>query len=213
MFVFIENNFLQHLGYLFTFLALTIRDVFWLRITLAIAQILLGVYQISIHRYDVVIWNGVFTVVNFYHIVRIMRDRKPVYIPNELQDIYKNIFKNFSSKEFMNFVALGEYKNSNEEQIVEEGQIQKHLLLILDGSVHVQREGKHLNTLSRGEFIAEMSLITNEPASADIFSNKSLKYIAWNQNELRHLQRSNKDLWIKLHNILSQDLINKIKNN
>ena len=91
MFVFIENNFLQHLGYLFTFLALTIRDVFWLRITLAIAQILLGVYQISIHRYDVVIWNGVFTVVNFYHIVRIMKDRKPVYIPNELQDFYKNI--------------------------------------------------------------------------------------------------------------------------
>ena len=66
--------------------------------------------------------------------------------------------------------------------------------------------------MKRGKFIAEMSLITNEPASADIFSNKSLKYIAWNQDELRHLQKSNKELWIKLHNILSKDLINKIKN-
>jgi len=212
MFEFIGNNFLQHLGYLFTFLALSIKDVLWLRVTLAIAQIVLGIYQISIQRYDVVIWNSVFTIVNFYHIIRIIQDRKPIYVPEELQDIYKNIFKDFSSKEFMNFIALGESKNSNEEQLIKEGMIQKNLYLILDGSVNVQRENKHLSTLGRGKFIAEMSLITNEPASADIFSNKSLKYIAWNQDELRHLQKSNKELWIKLHNILSKDLINKIKN-
>ena len=56
-----------------------------------------------------------------------------------------------------------------------------------------------------------MSLITDEPASADIYSNERMNYIVWNQEELKHFKKTNKDLWIKLHNILSKDLINKIK--
>ena len=45
-----------------------------------------------------------------------------------------------------------------------------------------------LNTLGRGKFIAEMSLITDEPASANIYSNNNVEYIAWNQNELNHFR-------------------------
>ena len=56
-----------------------------------------------------------------------------------------------------------------------------------------------------------MSLITNEPANADIYSNDDMKYIVWKQEELKHFEKTNKDLWIKLHNILSKDLIEKIK--
>ena len=51
-----------------------------LRVILAIAQILAGVYQVMIGRYDVVIWNGVFTIVNVYHIIRIINERKVVFI-------------------------------------------------------------------------------------------------------------------------------------
>ena len=40
-----ENVFIQHLGYIFTFLALSVKDVLWLRIILATAQITLGVYS------------------------------------------------------------------------------------------------------------------------------------------------------------------------
>ena len=39
-----ENVFIQHLGYIFTFLALSVKDVLWLRIILATAQITLGIY-------------------------------------------------------------------------------------------------------------------------------------------------------------------------
>ena len=38
-----------------------------------------------------------------------------------------------------------------------------------------------------------------------------MEYNSWNQTELKHFQTSNKNLWIKLHNILSKDLIDKIK--
>ena len=211
MFNLIDEIIIQHLGFIFTFLALSVRDMLRLRIILAIAQILAGVYQVMIGRYDVVIWNGVFTVVNIYHIVRIINERKIVFIPDEIKDIYENIFGDFTTKEFMNFWNLGNYKNSSNSLIIKEGEKQNNLLLILDGEVTVKRQDEILNKLGRGKFIAEMSLITNEPATADIYSNKNVKYISWNQDELKHFQVSNKDLWIKLHNILSKDLIQKIK--
>ena len=202
---------IQHLGYLFTFLALSVKDMFRLRVILAIAQVLSGLYQAQIGRYDVVIWNGVFTIVNIYHIIRIINERKIIFIPNEIKDIYENIFSDFTTKEFMNFWNLGVYKDSNNSLLIKEGEKQNNLYLVIEGQVSVKRNKKVLNTLSRGKFIAEMSLITNEPATADIYSDKKMKYISWNQNELKHFQVSNKDLWIKLHNILSNDLIRKIK--
>ena len=78
-----ENAIIQHLGYIFTFLALSVKDVLWLRVILATAQIILGIYQFIEVRYDVVFWNTIFTFVNFYHIVRIINERKPVIIPDE----------------------------------------------------------------------------------------------------------------------------------
>tara|TARA_A100001011_G_C14319281_1_gene849646 strand:- start:2230 stop:2883 length:654 start_codon:yes stop_codon:yes gene_type:complete len=211
MFILIDEIIIQHLGYLFTFLALSVKDMLRLRIILAIAQILSGLYQAQVGRYDVVLWNGIFTIVNVYHIIRIINERKIVLIPDEIKDIYEKIFSNFTSKEFMNFWSLGNYNNSSNSLIIKEGEKQNNLLLILNGEVTVKRGETILNKLGRGKFIAEMSLITNEPATADIYSNENIKYISWNQNELKHFQVSNKNLWIKLHNILSKDIIEKIK--
>ena len=121
------------------------------------------------------------------------------------------MFKNFTTKEFINFWNLGDYKIIKNSQIVLEGKQQEHLLLILSGEASVIKENKVINTLGRGKFVGEMSLITNEPASADIISKNEIKYIMWDQQMLKHFEQTNKDLWIKLHNILSKDLIDKIK--
>ena len=193
MFDLIKDSYIQHLGYLFTFLALSVKDMLRLRIILAIAQILLGFYQLSVLRFDVVIWNTIFTVVNIYHIIRIINERKIVFIPDEIKDIYNNIFNDFTSREFMNFWSLGEYKKSSDTLLIKEGEKQKHLYLILKGDVTVKRNKNILNTLGRGKFIAEMSLITDEPASANIYSNNNMEYITWNQTELKHFQSSNKN--------------------
>ena len=64
------SYFIQHLGYLVTFLAISIKDVLWFRSVLAIAQILLGIYQWLVGRIDIAIWNlGKYKVINDSQIV------------------------------------------------------------------------------------------------------------------------------------------------
>ena len=85
------------------------------------------------------------------------------------------------------------------------------LFLILSGSVEVVKSGKHLANLSRGNFIAEMSFLSGEPASADIIAKGDVQYITWNQDKLKSLEQLNSELLIKIQNILGKDLVGKIK--
>ena len=206
-----ESNIIQHLGYIFTFSALSIKDVLWLRVILATAQIILGVYQFLVQRYDVVIWNTIFTIVNMYHIVRIINERKPVQIPDAIKDIYEKIFFNLTTKEFMDYWNLGEYCTGNNSNIINEGEKQDSLFLILTGEAIVKQKSKEVASLSRGDFIAEISLLTKQPAMADVFLDKKVEYIKWNQDKIRYFQTSNIGFWSKLHHVLSRDLIKKIK--
>ena len=206
-----ENSVIQHLGYIFTFLALSVKDVLWLRVILATAQITLGIYQFIEQRYDVVFWNGVFTIVNLYHIIRIMNDRKPVLVPNEIKDIYENIFFNLTTKEFMDYWNLGEPSIGNDSNIINEGEKQENLFLILEGRGVVTQSSNEIASLSRGDFIAEISFLTEEPASANVFLSNDVKYIKWSQEQIREFQTTNIGFWSKLHHVLSRDLIKKIK--
>jgi len=206
-----ENNIIQHLGYIFTFLALSVKDVLWLRIILATAQIVLGIYQFIIQRYDVVFWNTIFTFVNVYHILRIINDRKPVKVPDEIKDIYKNIFFNLTAKEFMYYWNLGEFCVGMNNTIINEGEKQEHLFLILEGEAIVEQNSNKIASLSRGDFIAEISFLTEQPATADVFLDDNVKYMKWEQSKIRHFQKTNIGFWSKLHHVLTRDLIKKIK--
>lgn len=211
MFNIFSTDIIQHLGYIFTFLALSIKDVLWLRIVLAMAQLTLGVYQFITVRYDVVFWNFIFTCVNLYHILRIIQERKPVKIPEEIKDIYTKLFNKMTSREFVYFWNLGELYIDQNKTIIKEGHKVENLYLVLEGSPVVSRESEKLAMLSRGNFIAEMSLVTEEPATADVIFNKKVKCMLWDQAQIRHLKKSNPDFWIKLHDVLSSDLIKKMK--
>ncbi len=54
------------------------------------------------------------------------------------------------------------------DSIVDEGTMGVGFYLILDGKAEVRKEGKILATLGKGQFFGEMSLIDEQPRSADV---------------------------------------------
>jgi CRP/FNR family transcriptional regulator/CRP/FNR family cyclic AMP-dependent transcriptional regulator len=55
-----------------------------------------------------------------------------------------------------------------EETIVKEGKTGVGFYLIADGSVEVRRKGKTISGLKKGDFFGEMTLIDDQPRSADV---------------------------------------------
>jgi CRP/FNR family cyclic AMP-dependent transcriptional regulator len=56
------------------------------------------------------------------------------------------------------------------EAIVKEGESGAGFYLITDGSVDVRRRGKTISKLGKGDFFGEMTLLDNQPRSADVIA-------------------------------------------
>ena len=210
------NNYeiIIHLAYLITFIALSIRDVLFLRIVLSVACCLQVVYQYGFNNNpDIAFWNASFLAINLFQVVKIIKERSPVKIPDDIVDIYRTKFSDMTHREFLYFWSLGKHKDVNDISLINEGEYQKSLFLILSGTAAVSRDSRVIATLHRPEFVGEISFITREPASANVDAKSRLYYIEWDQEELRRLKMKNSQFWTKLNQCLGEDLAKKIKHN
>ena len=207
-----QSVIILNLGYALTFIALAIREVFWLRITLTAAQISLFTYHYYYaNNQSAAFWTAVFVIVNTYNIIKIIIDRRPKIIPDEIRDLYEGIFSNLTTREFLYFWNMGRIRSVTDEFLINSGEKQNNLLLVLSGTANVEVNGKPIASLDRGAFIAEISFLTGEPASADVHAIDELIFISWRSERLKNMQHENPAFWMKLQHALSEDLIKKVK--
>ena len=202
---------LVNIGYVFMLAALTVRDILWLRSLLVSAQLSLFSYGMISGNVPVAFWNALFFAINTYQVVRLIQQRRPIDLPDDLLDLYKKLFSTMRRREFLYFWQMGNIHDVKHKRLISKGEHQKNLLLILSGEVEVKSTSKLLAKLSRGSFIAEMSFLPGEPATADVFVPDKASYISWNQQKLHSLEQLNPDLLIKIQNILGKDLTTKLK--
>jgi len=203
---------LLNFGYLLTFSALAIRDVLWLRIILISSQICLFIYNfLYASNYYASSWMVFFVSINGYMVFKIFMERRVKIIPEEIRDLYEDIFKELTTSEFLYFWNMGTIKKYNDEIIIKSGEQQNSLLLILSGRASVKVNDEVIANLHRGSFIAEISFLTNEPASADVLSKDEVICVLWKNNRLKSLKKENSTFWMKLQHALTEDLIKKVK--
>lgn len=202
---------LINLGYLLMLLALIARDILWLRLILLCAQILLGFYGLHSGNVAMASWNFIFVGINLIRTIGLLAERRPIRLPRDMELIYRQLFASMSRREFLLLWEMGDPRRYDGSQLIHEGEKQTELVLLLDGEVVVRKGGQNLARLGRGKFIAEMSFVTGEPASADVIADGAVRCLAWPQEKLHHLERLNPVLLIKLQKILARDLTGKVK--
>ena len=207
-----ESLIILNIGYALTFIALAIREVLWLRITLTAAQNSLFTYHyFYAENNTAAFWTTIFVLVNTYNIIKILLERRTKIIPDEIRDLYEGIFRTLTTSEFLYFWNMGTIKSVTDEYFIHSGEKQNNLLLVLSGIANVEVNAKPIANLERGSFIAEISFLTGEPASADVHAKGEVIFISWKSDRLKNLQHENSSFWMKLQHALSEDLIKKVK--
>ena len=143
--------------------------------------------------------------------MKILLERRPKIIPDEIRDLYNGIFKNLTTSEFLYFWNMGTIKSVTDDYFIHSGEKQNNLLLVLSGVASVQVNEIPIANLERGAFIAEISFLTGEPASADVSASGEVIFISWKSERLKNLKQDNSSFWMKLQHALSEDLIKKVK--
>ena len=105
-----------HIAKFITFISLAIKDVLFLRIVVTFAIIIEVFYQLQIaNKPDIAFWNCLFLMINSIQVVKLIRERSPVKIPDEIDDIYRTKFSDMTQREFLYFWSLGKQKDVTDD--------------------------------------------------------------------------------------------------
>lgn len=205
--------YLVHFGYTLQLFALLARDVLWLRGILVCAQSVLAFYAYlrGPEFLPYVGWNALFVSINLYWVVRLLRERAAVKLPEELKPIYEKHFAALQPPEFLRLWNSGERGGMTDAQLVKQGEMPGSLYFLMNGQVSVRRDGREITRLMPGSFIAEMSLLTGEATTADVVALGAVEYMTWPAETLSRLRSRNPMLWTRVQSVLGHDLVEKVR--
>jgi len=202
---------LVHVGYSLMLAALVARDILWLRGLLVGAQAFIAAYAWRMGVPAIATWNVLFVCVNVVWVVRILRERRAVSLPPALQALYRSHFAALTPPEFLRWWHQARREARRDVALARAGERPDSLFFLLRGTVRVTRDGNPVADVPPGSFIAEMSLLTGEPANADAEAQGEIEVMRWPVEELAHLRSTNPVLWTKIQSVIGHDVVAKIQ--
>ena len=100
------------------------------------------------------------------------------------------LFHANTNRQFLYFWDQGKARFIENKTIIKAGDIQKDLMLVLNGTAEVKRDATVIAQLEWGQFIAEISYITGKTASADMVVEEKLSYMIWDRETLDNLRKT-----------------------
>ena len=204
--------YLVHVGYVLQLAALLSRDILSLRSLLIVAQSILATYAWLMGVRPIAAWNAVFVTINIVWVIVILRARRAVKLPPELVPLHEKHFAALSAPEFLRLWRKGHGETlASGSVLTRRDQYPESLFFLLSGQVTVNRADVIPSPLESGHFVGEMSLLTGEPATADVVADNTARAMVWPAKELRAIQMSDARLWTKIQSVIGHDLVEKIK--
>jgi len=205
------HNVLLNLYYAGVAAAFLVREIFWLRIVMIFAASCVISYGIITSNYTVVIWNSIFLAINTVWVIRLYIERRPIPLSDDLEELYNIIFTEMSKQEFLHLWKQGTIKSAQNVLLCKKGELYDKVSCIVSGKVIVKKNNAIFKELGRGKFFAEMSFLTREPASADVFAEDEVTYITWSRKVVENMKKVYPELPQKLQLIISKDLVFKLQ--
>jgi hypothetical protein len=203
--------YLINIAYFLMLCGFVARDVLYLRTLLVFAQIGIATYAWKNGVPVIAAWNGLMVLINSYMAVTIVRERRAVTLPAHLRPVYERHFAALSPPEFLRLWRQGRHERLTDAVLTRSGQHPDWLIFLLDGRVRVTRAHMAVAELTSQCFVAEMSLLTGEPANADAQAVGDIDVVRWPTDDLRRARERNPVLWTKIQSVIGHDLVEKIK--
>ena len=153
-------------------------------------------------------WNIVFVVVNLYHIAVIIYEKRPIKMAPKDKELYETLFKDLSPVEYLKISKVAEWKSfKSGETIIRQNHLVTDLILIYNGTVDVVVGTKKVAELKDGQFVGEMSFLTEKSATATCIVKHDTECLVWKQPEFKELLKRNPSLYYTIQSLLSNQLV------
>ncbi len=194
------------------------RKVLYLRTALVIASILEVVYYFFVSPKPIwtpIFWSSTVFLINIYHILRIMYDKKFLSFSKDELAVHELIGGKIEIHHFKKLMKACNWITSESNlEILKEDAHNDQLYFLAEGEATVMINNNAVTKIHKGNFIGEMSFLTGNKTSASVIVSPNSKLAYWDNKKLTHML--GKDISFKhdFHNLISSDLVLKmVKNN
>ena len=196
-----------HLAFGLIAFSYLVKDIMYLRI-LSIVASLFGMffnYTVPVEPMWLPIgWNGLFVLVNLYHISVLLYEKRPINMDDKNTELYETLFKELTPVEYLKISKAAQWQHYEpSERIIRQGTLVADLVLIYNGTVEVEVGKKVVAELRDGQFVGEMSFLTEKPATASCVVKHPTECLVWKQREFKELLKRNPSLYFTIQSLLS----------
>ena len=196
-----------HLAFGLIAFSFLVKDIFWLRIVSIAASLFSVLYNYIIPvepMWLAINWNFVFIVVNLYHIGVILYEKREVKMDDKNEELYQTLFSEMTPVEYLKISRAAEWVTLKPGQrLITQGMPVPDLYLIYNGTVDVAVDGRWVAELKDGQFVGEMSFLTEKVATASCIVKYEAQCLVWKQREFKDLLKRNPSLYFTIQSVLS----------
>ena len=204
-------NIAGHLAFGLIAFSFLVKDILWLRVVSILASLFSVFYNYVIPANPMwlaINWNIVFVLVNLYHIAVIIYEKRPIKMEPKDKELYETLFKDLSPVEYLKISKVAEWKSfKSGETIIRQNHLVTDLILIYNGTVDVVVGTKKVAELKDGQFVGEMSFLTEKSATATCIVKHDTECLVWKQPEFKELLKRNPSLYYTIQSLLSNQLV------
>jgi len=200
-----------HLAFGLIAFSFLVKDILWLRVVSILASLFSVFYNFYIPvepMWLAINWNIVFVLVNLYHIAVIIYEKRPIKMAPKDKELYETLFRDLSPVEYLKISKVARWeKYKSGEIIIRQDHLVPDLILIYNGTVDVKVGGKKVAQLKDGQFVGEMSFLTEKTATATCMVKHDTECLVWKQPEFKDLLKRNPSLYYTIQGLLSNQLV------
>lgn len=181
--VFFIANTLYVISYMLT-------SMFWLRLLAIIAAASTFPYfyfQIE-PLWSALFWQACFLTVNLVNLLILLFSMRATNFDDHEAHAYDLKFSDLKPYEVRPIFKYATRTTLDAETLLlQDGGSNDSLMLILEGKCRVLKNGQEVAVLGPGHFVGELSFLSGDEVSADVFAEKGTRLMSWNKRSLAPL--------------------------
>lgn len=205
--VFFFANTLYVISYMVT-------SMLWLRLLAVVAALstLPYFYLQAEPLWSAIFWQACFLTVNLVNLLILLHAMRPKKFDADETLAYELKFSNLELHEARTIFKYAERMTLADGQtLLAEGDTNRKLYLVLEGSCRVEKGGIHVADLKSGSFAGELSFLSDETVSADVIADGELRLMVWDKKRLASLFRRQGLFEAYFYSLCSLDVADKLR--
>lgn len=208
-------EFCGHATYLLLAVSYVVRDIVWLRIVsipASVCSILFNYFAPAEPLWLIINWNLIFLLVNVSQLALSRWEGREDRLSAKQLEFARFVSPRLTVAQSVKLLKQAQQRTiTGPSVLIEEGTCASQLVLVVDGSVEVSKDGDQIGSCSCGAFLGEISFLTGEPhtASVTVPPGETTVVLSWDQKRLTDLIKSRPQFHLALQRCLAANLSRK----